>query len=68
MMRGQICGLCGNFDGERAGEMAGPTMNIAASAAAFVAQYVIPSAECEPAAIAAAAPAGWSLNSLCNTC
>ena len=59
MFRGKICGLCGNFDGERAGEYAGPAMEIAASAAAFVAQYVIPSAMCQPAAIAGAAAAGW---------
>lgn len=57
MFRGKICGLCGNMDGETADEMACPALDIAASAAAFVAQYVIPSAECQPAAIAGAAPA-----------
>ena len=58
MFRGQICGLCGNFDGERAGEFAGPAMQVSASAAAFVAKYVIPTAACRPGAIMKATAPG----------
>lgn len=57
MFRGKICGLCGNFDGESAGDMVDPAMNIAASDAAFVAQYVFKSNNCKAADIAEAAPA-----------
>ena len=58
LFRGKICGLCGNFDGEQAGELAGPAMEVAASAAAFVSKYVIPTAACRPGAIMRAATPG----------